>query len=297
MNFLDKSANVYSQSGEDGIVEAILSSFPSRDRWCVEFGAWDGIYLSNTRRLIEREGYKAVLIEADSKLYPTLVNNSKAYPGVVCISAFVGFDERTALDVLLNPTDCPLDFDFLSVDIDGNDIHVWRAITKYRPKLVCIEFNPTIPEGVLFEQPADPAKKWGSSLDSLIGVANEKSYVLVCANSANAFFVASEVWEKVSNHQERRSTTRVQAVKPVQLFVGYDGTIFTTADIPLVWHGMAAGSNMIQVLPRYLRRFPSDYNPLQKLAFRIWSEVAKASGTGQPVLVALARKAKRLLLS
>jgi hypothetical protein len=271
MKYLAQASNVYSQSGEDGIVEAILSSFPVRDRWCVEFGAWDGLHLSNSRRLIEREGYRAVLIEADPKLHARLVQNSRAFPGVVCLNAFVGFDERTSLDVLLKDTGCPADFDFLSIDIDGNDIHVWRAVAAHRPKLVCIEFNPTIPDGVLFEQPADPNVKWGSSLDAMKSLAHEKGYVLACANEANAFFVASEVWQKIPDAAARQSTTRLQAVAPVALFVGYDGSIHASADLHLVWHGVTAGADQLQIVPRFLRRFPPDYGPLQRLGYRLWS--------------------------
>ncbi len=60
---LNHRSNVHSQAGEDGIIEKILELLPVRDHWCVEFGAWDGVFLSNTRRLIEHAGYSAVLIE------------------------------------------------------------------------------------------------------------------------------------------------------------------------------------------------------------------------------------------
>lgn len=46
---LEHKKNVHSQSGEDGVIGAILDLLPERDRWCVEFGAWDGKLLSNTR--------------------------------------------------------------------------------------------------------------------------------------------------------------------------------------------------------------------------------------------------------
>ena len=66
---LNHSRNVYSQNGEDGIIEKILDMLPNRDRWCVEFGAWNGIYLTNTRNLIIEKGYSAVLNEADPDLF------------------------------------------------------------------------------------------------------------------------------------------------------------------------------------------------------------------------------------
>ena len=63
---LDYSSDTYSQGGEDGIIAKILSLLPETDGWCVEFGAWDGIHLSNVRKLILEKRYRAVLIEGDS---------------------------------------------------------------------------------------------------------------------------------------------------------------------------------------------------------------------------------------
>ena len=67
-NLSDYSDNTYSQYGEDGIIEEILNRIENKyslDNWCVEFGAWDGIYLSNTCRLIRERNFNAVLIEGD----------------------------------------------------------------------------------------------------------------------------------------------------------------------------------------------------------------------------------------
>jgi hypothetical protein len=60
---LDFKSDTYSQTGEDGIIKKILEIIPQNDKWCVDFGAWDGLYLSNTRNLIETKGYSAILIE------------------------------------------------------------------------------------------------------------------------------------------------------------------------------------------------------------------------------------------
>jgi hypothetical protein len=48
MLFDNLKKNVYSQNGEDGIIDYILNKIPDKDNWCCEFGAWDGKYLSNT---------------------------------------------------------------------------------------------------------------------------------------------------------------------------------------------------------------------------------------------------------
>lgn len=273
MKFISRARDVHSQTGEDGIVEAILGVMPERNKWCVEFGAWDGIYLSNTRHLIENNGYSAVLIEADPKSCKELVKNNAAFDHVTCIRAFVGFDKSDSLDVLLAKTECPLNFDFLSVDIDGNDIHVWRAVERYRPKLVCIEFNPTIPDGVLFEQPRDPAVKWGSSLDAYNALAQTKNYKLVCVTEANAFFMSNECFELIPDIENYVSTERKDPPEPVALFFAFDGTLLTSRDVTIPWHNVSIKRGDIQPLPSYFRRYPLDFTRFQKLLMRAYKRL------------------------
>ena len=75
------AANTYSQYGEDGILAECLrriSKVAELDRWCAEFGAWDGVHLSNTCRLIREDGYSAVLIEGDPDRFKDLERNLPA---------------------------------------------------------------------------------------------------------------------------------------------------------------------------------------------------------------------------
>lgn len=68
---IDRTKNKYSQNGEDGIIETIFQTIPITNRTCCEFGAWDGIHLSNCRKLIE-EGWTATMIEGDALRYEDL---------------------------------------------------------------------------------------------------------------------------------------------------------------------------------------------------------------------------------
>lgn len=188
----DYKRNVYSQSGEDGIIEKILEIIPNKDKWCVEFGAWDGFYSSNTAYLIQDKDYHAVLIEANSGKFNQLQKNFASNKNVTTLNRFVGWEKESSLDTILATTAIPRDFDFLSIDIDGNDYHVWNFINKYNPKIVCIEFNPTIPTNIRFVQPADPSINQGASLLSLVELGRKKGYELVSVLLFNAFFVRSE---------------------------------------------------------------------------------------------------------
>ena len=86
--------NIHSQFGEDGIIEEILNRIGqgcTLDNWCVEFGAWDGIHLSNTCNLIKTKNYKAVLIEGDLNRHKDLCKNFPS-PDVIKVCKFVTFD-------------------------------------------------------------------------------------------------------------------------------------------------------------------------------------------------------------
>jgi hypothetical protein len=270
MDFLGDRKNVYSQLGEDGIIEAILSRLPSTDGWCVEFGAWDGIYLSNTRNLIENKNYRAVLIEADKFSFKHLTENLKDKPGVVAINAFVGFSGANTLDALLAKTECTRNFDLLSIDVDGNDIHIWRATKLYRPKVVCIEYNPTIPTEVDFEQPANAKVKWGCSLAALVRLGKEKGYELVCANELNAFFVLSEIFAGLGVADNAPAALRPYDAPRTFVFGGYDGTVLLSGDLVFKWHGGDFSVKDIQPLPRILRKYPLDYTRWQRIGFRLY---------------------------
>jgi hypothetical protein len=266
---LDFRRDVYSQTGEDGIIEAILRTLPDNDRWCVEVGAWDGVYLSNTRHLIESSGYAAVLIEGDAAKFAALERNCAAYERVICRHAYVGFSPIESLDTLLATCAIPADFDLLSIDVDGNDFHIWKAMTTYRPKVVVVEFNPTIPTEVRFAQPADPALNLGSSLTALVELGEAKGYRLVAVLHYNAFFVDARYYPLFEIDDNRPQTLRTDLSSITYIFSGFDGTLFLDGHRRLPWHGIPLRESRIQHLPKRLRRYPPRYDTLaERLAVR-----------------------------
>lgn len=258
--------NEFSQFGEDGIIEKVLDVLSGRDNWCVEFGAWDGIHLSNTYNLIKNRGFKSVLIEADSKKFIELQRNLSKYEAVL-INRFVTFEGPSTLDNLLAQTKIPSNFDFLSVDIDGNDYHVFSSIERYRPKLVCIEFNPTMPNDVEYVQPRDFRVKKGASPLSMVKLAKSKDYGLVACTSCNLFFVDQAQCRGAAIEIRELAEIRDDADCRVFAFVGYDGGVCLSQGLKFPWHGFTARTDSLQVLPRPLRRFIHDYNFVQKVLF------------------------------
>ncbi len=270
---LDHKQDLFSQTGEDGVFAEVLSLLPEKNHWCVEFGAWDGKLFSNTANLIENRGYSAVLIEADSKKFLELQQYCQHKDNVVAINRIVGFGQDDNLDEILSTTPIPLDFDFLSVDIDGNDYHAWRAISRYRPKVVVIEFNPTIPSHVRSVQPADPSCHIGSSLLAMVQLAKEKGYELVCALHFNAIFVKQEYFPLFEIKDNDPATLWQDQQSLTYLCAGYDGTIFLVGGRRLLWHDIELFDSRLQYLPKWLRKFPPNYTKLEAAFFKLFKSL------------------------
>lgn len=276
---LDHKRDVHSTTGDDGIIERILQTLPTRNRWCVEFGAWDGVFESNTRSLIDTDGCSAVLIEADPARFQDLQRRCQADPRVIAIHATVGWSGKEALDALLAPTPVPADLDFLSIDIDGNDYHVWDALQRYRPKLVCIEFNPTIATGVRFVQRRDHAVSQGCSLSSLVDLGKAKGYELVAATLVNAFFVDAEHFPLFEIDDNRPEVLRETEERVTHLIVGYDGSIHLAGYRRLRWHGLEMRESRVQQMPRFLRTYPQRYSRMQAFVMRTLTRIRWLTAT------------------
>ncbi|MEI9986475.1 MAG: hypothetical protein WDN69_26865 [Aliidongia sp.] len=253
--------NVTSQHGEDGIVRKILEIIGARNQWVVEIGAWDGKHLSNSWALTNRQGWHGVLVEGDAERCATLRANCAALPKVTVKQAYVGFDPAApnALDAILAETPVPVDFDLLSIDIDGNDYYLWQALMRYRPRIIIIEYNPTAANDVVFVQDADESLNQGCSLAALIQLGKDKGYELACATKTNAIFVCAEEFPKLGIADNDIDAMRCDT-GPRILF-GYDGTVFTAGVSYLPWTHIKLDPEDLQVLPKALRKYRYEPDP------------------------------------
>jgi hypothetical protein len=198
-----------------------------------------------------------MLIEGNTARFADLKRNYAGNDRVLAANCFVGFTPTDGLDSILAGTPVPEDFDFLTVDIDGNDFHVWNAIVKYKPKVVMIEFNPTIPPEVHFVQPADPAINQGGSLAAMVDLARRKNYELIGVMGVNAFFVRKELFPVYGIADNRIETLWTKRDCVTYLFSGYNGQIFLAGCRKLPWaNEIPIHPEKLQVLPKWLRNYP-----------------------------------------
>jgi hypothetical protein len=273
-----RARNVQSQDGEDGILEAIFETVPTANPWCVEFGAWDGRQFSNTWNLIRNHGWSAVLIERDQERFRQLALEYGNRPDVHCLHASIALHGPQSLDTTLAGTPVPKDLDLLSIDIDGNDYHVWDSLRAYRPKVVVIEFNPTIPNSVDFVQSRDPRVNQGSSLSAMIRLALTKGYEPVALTGWNAFFVCAELFPRFGITDNSIGALRPSNPYESKLYQLFDGTLVIDGYRELIWHGVTIRDRDVQVLPRFLRFGLGQHkSQIMNLAQRVWLAVRRRS--------------------
>jgi len=227
--------NTYSQSGEDGVLEEVFNIIGTKNKWCVEFGAWDGLYLSNTANFIRHHGWNAVMIEGDPVRAEQIRANHPGNDKVQPICTWVGFEKGVnTIDKILSETAIPKDFDLISIDVDSVDWYVWESIVEYRPRVVIVEFNGQVPNEVIFVQDRDMSLSEGCSLAALIELGKQKGYELVSVVGPNGIFVVKEEFDKFGIADNSIDTMRVGADH--YLWSCYNGKIYNTLG-RLGWHG------------------------------------------------------------
>jgi hypothetical protein len=188
---------VYSQNGEDGILQEILRRVGVTNKIFVEFGVESGIECNCARLAIE-EGWSGLFLEADETFFRQLHQRYRERSAVRCVPARVTSGN---IESLLADAAIPREFDVLSIDIDGNDYWVWSAIESWRPRVVIIEYNAAFPPPRKWVMSENPEHRWdhtnyyGASLASLVALGRKKGYTLVATDSTgvNSFFVRDDL--------------------------------------------------------------------------------------------------------
>ena len=128
----------YSQFGECGLIDSALVRIGAANRFCFEVGAADGVFMSNTKHLIDK-GWASLQIEGDADHFAKLQSLHRGNPGVRCENKTIG---RHDLDDLLTQAGAPSYPDVGVIDVDGSDYEVWKYLMVHRPRLMLVEFAP-----------------------------------------------------------------------------------------------------------------------------------------------------------
>lgn len=195
------SAQVCSQNGEDGMIGEVFRRIGIRDKTFVEVGVGNG-HENNTAFLLS-QGWTGYWLDGNDSFLATLEGRPDLKD--CSIKGCTSFLTRENVAGHFAELGVPKEFDFMSLDIDQNTYYLWEGLTEYRPRLVVVEFNASVPPDIDWKVRYEPTRTWdgsnnfGASLKAYELLGNRLGYSLVGCDfiGVNAFFVRNDL---LDNH-------------------------------------------------------------------------------------------------
>lgn len=184
---------IYSQFNQDGVLECIFNTIGTTNKYFVEFGSYGtDDAMGNTPFLRHHFGFDGLLMDGTQHR-----DNAK-------YQVYQEFIQAETINELFIKYNVPSNFDFLSIDIDGEDYYVMKAIDleKFCPRVVSIETNPHIIPPHKMIQKHDPNWIWGGgmlygcSITAISELMNNLNYSLVAYCGVDAIFIKNEYLSK-----------------------------------------------------------------------------------------------------
>jgi hypothetical protein len=207
-NINDAEFRVFSQWGDDGIIQYLINKVPIEKNIFIEFGV-ENYTESNTRFLVMNNNWSGLIMDGSEENIDFIKNDIEIYfsYNILVMQAFI---TRENINDLILKNGIEGDIGILSIDIDGNDYWVWDAINCIKPRIVICEYNSMFGKSAKVSIPyrADFSRErsdisityYGASIAALNEIGKEKGYSLVCSNMAgnNAFFVRNDLMENLT---------------------------------------------------------------------------------------------------
>jgi hypothetical protein len=239
----DYEFKVFSQWGEDGIIQYLISALNIRNKTFIEFGVED-FSESNCRFLLMNNNWSGFVIDGSSSNIARL--QSSYYFWKYQLNAVDAFITKDNINELVRLSGFDEDLGVLSVDLDGIDYFVLEAIEAYKPRILICEYNAvfgpirkiTVPYDEKFFRTQKHYSNlyFGASLGALVFLAKRKGYSLVGTNTAgvNAFFVRDDLLN--------------EKVQPITLENGYTSSKFRESRNKDGYLTLVAGEERIKVI-------------------------------------------------
>jgi len=197
----DIEFKVFSESGEDGIIEYLVDRLPIKNKFFIEFGV-ENYNESNTRFLMMNRNWSGIIIDASAKNIEYIKNSY--YFWKYDLNPIHSFITKENINELisnkLKELNIKRDIGLLSIDIDGVDYWVLKEIDCIDPIIVICEYNSifgnelplTVPYDKNFVRTSYHYSNlyFGANLKAYVNLLKTKDYVYIGSNSrsSNAFF-------------------------------------------------------------------------------------------------------------
>ncbi len=197
----DAEFKVFSQFGDDGIIQYLIHKLAPLPDSFVEFGV-QNYRESNTRFLLLNDNWRGLVFDSDSRAIEFIQRDEIYWRHT--LTARCAFITRENINDTIREAGVNGEIGLLSIDIDGNDYWVWEKLDVVDPVIVIVEYNSIFGRNLAVTIPYNPkfvrhqanysGQFWGASLSALSLLANRKNYSLVGCNSAgnNAYFVRND---------------------------------------------------------------------------------------------------------
>lgn len=214
-NIHDAEFKVFSQFGDDGIIQYLINNVDISQKIFIEFGVENYIE-SNTRFLLVNDNWTGLVMDSSADNIKFIKKDPIYWK--YDFNAVCAFVNRDNVNRLFQDNNIVGEIGILSIDIDGNDYWIWNAIEVIVPTIIVIEYNSLFGCRHAITVPYDPEFDrsqahfsylyWGASLRALDSLARRKGYQFVgcCSGGNNAYFVKKD---------------RLGAVKPLTVEAGY----------------------------------------------------------------------------
>lgn len=194
--------HTHSVSNDDGIIQEIFKRIGTTNKYFVEFGVNTGEQCNTTALLYH--GWRGLWLEAANCYYVMakhIFRNFVADGRLNVVNRFITAENiNEAISENIHP-DADEEIDLLSVDVDGNDYWIWKAIACVRPRVLVIEYNSYFNPPISKVQSYDPVKiyggtsYYGASLQAINDLCEQRGYKLVACSLVgdNAFYVRADL--------------------------------------------------------------------------------------------------------
>jgi hypothetical protein len=200
-NLSEIEFQVFSQWGEDGIIDWIINKFPNIPKSFLEIGTQD-YKESNTRFLLINKNWDGFLIEGDDNEIKKIKSQRIYWKHKLTIKS--EFVTKENINSVVKKLNVPKKIGLLSLDIDGVDYWVLKKLSVLEPSIIICEYNSlyglnkpiTVPYKTDFDRSKEHYSNlyYGASIQAFIELMKSKQYFLLGTNSAgnNAFFMKNK---------------------------------------------------------------------------------------------------------
>ena len=259
----------FAQYNEDQFIIDLFLKKNIENGVFVEFGAWDGVHLSNCKLLADNN-WSGFFIEGDFLRFQECQKNYKNNNKIKVLNKFI--DESYTLNDLIKHNNIDK-IDVLSIDIDGKDLTELKRLKLVKPKVIIIEYNGTIPFDVECE---DNVGGNGSSYLSINNYLSKNNYELIKFTPCNLIFI-----EKNFNQNEIKKaevSQMMEKLRPMRVGFNNFGEMFFIENKKIIKKELYKFPTMknfivFQPVPKFIRNITDENGKGFKILKIIYSNL------------------------